>query len=146
MCCVNTMRREAEFQRLYSEAVRLGGSANVPPGDAGWDGLGITTYIHLDLSGTKAGDADLERLVHLPAFARVHSISLAGTRVTDAALDLLERQLESETPSDGIGLSHVDLTDTSVTEAKVESLGKTRPWKDFRYGPSKSPKHTQRGS
>jgi hypothetical protein len=138
-CCIVTAKRQAEFDQLHEEARLVGGDAHVPPGDAGWDGLGITTYIALSL-GAQAGDADLERLSRLPAFTRVHALSLRGTKVTDASLGLLIREFNREPPSDGIGLSRVDLTDTAVTEAELRSLLKKIPtWKSVLYGSSKSP-------
>ena len=138
-CCIVTKKRQAEFDQIHDEARHLGGDAHVPPGDAGWDGFGITTYIELRL-GSQAGDADLERLSRLPAFTRVHGLSLRGSAVTDASLGLLIREFNREPPSDGIGLSRVDLTDTAVTEAALRSLLQRIPtWKSVLHGSSRSP-------
>lgn len=140
-CCVNTMSRGAEDHHLSDEAMRLGGSAAVPPGDAGWDGLGLSAYSILDLSNTKTGDADLGRLVDLPAFARVRSLSLEGAPITDSGLAILEKALGSKK----LILGHVNVAGTNVTEAKVRSLNQTRPWPVFGYGPAGSVQHPEAG-
>jgi hypothetical protein len=140
-CCVNTISRGAEDRRLADEAWRLGGGASVPPGDAGWDGLGLSAYSILDLSNTKTGDADLARLVDLPAFARVRSLSLEGTPITDSGLAILEKALGSKK----LILGHVNVAGTSVTEAKVRSLNEARSWPVFVFGPPGSVQHPGAG-
>jgi hypothetical protein len=138
-CCIVTAKRQAEFDQFRQEALRLGGDAHVPPGDAGWDGLGITTYIALSL-GPQADDADLERLSRLPAFTRLNGLSLRGTRATAESLGLLTREFNRKVPPGGIGLSRADLTDTAITEAEVRSLLEKIPnWKSVLYGSSKLP-------
>jgi hypothetical protein len=64
----------------------------------------------VDLSGTKAGDADLIVLARLPELS---SLNLAFTAVTDAGLKHL-RKLQH--------LSDLNLTGTKVTDAAVKSL------------------------
>jgi hypothetical protein len=106
-CCVNTMRSGAEYDRLVVEAGRLGVQVSVPPGDAGWDGIGLTTYYVAEAGNKDLDDAGLERLIRLPAFARVRGLSLAGTRVTDKGVGLLE----------GLPLlTRLDLSRTAVTD------------------------------
>lgn len=142
-CCIITGWRDFQDNQLYDIARRLGGSTGVMPGAAGWDGAGISCQIDLELTGTTTGDADFNQIARLPAFVRVVSVSLRGTKITDATLDLLKEIIESESPPNGPRLRAVDLTDTSVTEAKVLDLGRRRPWTDFAYGSSKSANHTR---
>jgi hypothetical protein len=90
--------------------------------------------------GAQAGDAELERLSRLPAFTRVHALSLRATKVIDASLGLLMREYNQEPHADGIGLSRVDLRDTALTDAELRSFLKKIPtWRSVLCGSTKAP-------
>ena len=142
-CGITTLNRQAEDDRLYDAAARLGGSATVPPGAVDWEGLGYSAELDLDLRGTKTSDADFEQLTRLPGFARVVHIDLQGTKITDATMDLLKTHIAMSVASKWRGITSLDVTDTAVTVEAVRSFGIIPPWPNITYGSRNSPSYSR---
>ena len=105
----------SRFDRFAAEVKRLGGRAE----NAEIEGWSIAvSAIDLDLSLTATDDADLERLARDPIFDRLNSLSLAGTRITDKGVALLD-----EHPY----LSDLNLSRTSVTDRGLASIPRCCP-------------------
>jgi hypothetical protein len=103
------------FNRFEGEVTRLGGRVENLDVES-WS-LAVNAIL-VDLSSTGTGDADIERLAHDPIFARVDSLSLAGTRITDRGLAVL-----NERPY----FSYLDLSRTSVTDRGLASMSRCCP-------------------
>ncbi len=133
-----TGARDADLERLTHiemfRRVRDLNLAGTPITDRGVASLEHHPGLyHLNLSRTRITD----RCLHSLARVYVSSLNLSGTAITDAALPLLNAQA-------GPGrLSHIDLTDTALTEEKVRELGKAQNQVVITYGTSKSPKHSR---
>ncbi len=94
---------------------RLGGRAE----DAEFEGWSIAVNaIDLDLSSTATDDADLERLARDPMFDRLHFLSLAGTRITDRGIAML---------NDHPFINTLDLSRTAVTDRGLASISRCCP-------------------
>jgi hypothetical protein len=105
----------AKFDRFAAEVKRLGGYAD----NAEIEGWSIAvSAIDVDLSSTATDDADLRRLASNSMFHRIHSLSLAGTRVTDEGVAVL-----NEHPS----FTHLDLSRTSITDRGLASISRCCP-------------------
>jgi hypothetical protein len=105
----------SRFDRFVAEVKRLGGHAD----NAEIEGWSIAVNsIDLDLSSTATNDADLERLARDPMFGRVYTLSLAGTRITDRGIVVLNQH-----PF----FSHLDLSRTSVTDLGLASIAQCCP-------------------
>jgi hypothetical protein len=105
----------SRFNHFAEEVTRLGGRVENLEVES-WS-LAVNSIL-VDLSSTAAGDADLERLARDPMFARVQSLSLAGTRITDRGLAVLD-----ERPY----FSYLDLSRTSVTDQGLASMSRCCP-------------------
>lgn len=112
---INGYRDSAQFARFSAEVERLGGRAR----DADFEGFSFTVEsIEVDLSSTATDDDALARLVRDPMFERVHSLSLAGTRVTDRGLAALGERAS---------LHHLDLSHTLITDRGLASMSRCCP-------------------
>jgi len=103
------------FRRFCTEVEKLGGHAR----DEDFEGFSFTVEsIELDLSGTATDDDALERLTRDSVFQRVRSLSLAGTRITDRSLAVLDA---------GQGFHSLDLSHTSITDRGIRSISRFSP-------------------
>ncbi|MFI5455637.1 MAG: hypothetical protein ACHRXM_09315 [Isosphaerales bacterium] len=107
------LREQSNIHHLHEEARRLGGDAEIPEG--GIDYWGWRIQLIVDLSNSKVGDEELARLQRMPGFQHLSMLSLAGSRITDKSLKLLESYP---------GLISVNLSHTGVTDKGLESLAK----------------------
>lgn len=141
LLAVRDSRMMHERRSLVAEITRLGGRAGVPEG--GYDLLGGTMSIFVELGNTKVNDTDLARAVSIPAFRFVEQLDLAGTLITDDGVKLLESNRSLimlnlartkvtdrgfESLASVPGLNGVDLSATSVSDAGLKAFAR-------RHGP-----------
>jgi len=104
---------QANIHHLQDDASRLGGDAEIPEGGINFGRWSIQLIV--DLRSSKVGDEEFARLERMPGFQHVSILSLAGSRITDKSLKLLENYP---------GLLSVNLSHTGVTDKGMESLAK----------------------
>jgi hypothetical protein len=105
----------AKFDRFAADVTRLGGLVENAEIES-WS-IAVNDII-VDLASTKTDDAELERLARDPMFNRVHSLSLAGTRITDRGVAVLNAH-----PF----FAYLDLARTSLTDQGMASIAKCCP-------------------
>ncbi|MGC8638431.1 MAG: hypothetical protein ACP5XB_00970 [Isosphaeraceae bacterium] len=93
-----------ELNRLSEEARRLQGSAGVAT---------LAGTIEVNLRGTRTDDEQFAKLVHMPGFRQVAFVLLAGTRITDRSLKLLEGNRT---------VSTLDISRTKITDDALRSI------------------------
>ena len=101
--CYKAIVKDVGVNRLDAEARKLGGSAFY---------MGHSFDVFLDLTGANVGD-DFARLSRMEGFKWVTSLSLADTRVTDAAVQRI---------ADHPMLSSLNLSGTKITDKGMRSF------------------------
>ena len=115
LLAVRDSRMMHEQRGLDAEVTRLGGSTEVREG--GYDLIGGRMFIRVDLRDTKVNDAELARIVSIPAFRFVGELNLLGTLITDEGVKLLK----GNSSLVALNLARTQATDRGLRDPRLRS-------------------------